>query len=209
MAGVTFPVDLGGDGSTVTDDSNPTTGLRRGGYQTRFVPALQNLVAIGEVLVDRADEVATNTSAVVVANSQAGASAAAAAQSATGAAQSLQDTQVIADEVAATAALVQGVSGARAFATYALALAVVGTLDPNQVVIVAKDETRSNLGSYYQVSGGTLLFLRAEEVYVSPVSYIPTQSLNDIITTLLVKAGMIPNDQPTLFADLGNDAYFA
>lgn len=45
--------------------------------------------------------------------------------------------------------------------------------------------------------------------YNSQVDYIPDQSLYSILTSLLVKAGMIPNDQPTLFADLGSDAYFA
>lgn len=54
MASVTFPVELGGDGSTVTDDANPITGLRNGGWRTRFVPCLTNTVAI-------ANEVATRT----------------------------------------------------------------------------------------------------------------------------------------------------
>lgn len=46
MESVTFPVGLGGDGSTVTDDRDPTTGLRGGGYRTRFVPALSQTVAV-------------------------------------------------------------------------------------------------------------------------------------------------------------------
>lgn len=46
MASVTFPPSLGGDGSTVTDDSNPTTGLANGGHRTRFIPALSQLVAV-------------------------------------------------------------------------------------------------------------------------------------------------------------------
>ncbi len=46
MSGVTFDEDVGGDGSTVTDDDNVSTGLRKGGYLTRFVPALEQFVAI-------------------------------------------------------------------------------------------------------------------------------------------------------------------
>lgn len=46
MASVTFPVNLGGDGSTVTDDSSATTGLANGGHRTRFVPALSQFVTI-------------------------------------------------------------------------------------------------------------------------------------------------------------------
>lgn len=46
MTSVTFPPSLGGDGSTVSDDSNPTTGLANGGHRTRFVPALAQTVAM-------------------------------------------------------------------------------------------------------------------------------------------------------------------
>jgi hypothetical protein len=51
MASVTFPVAIGGDGSTVSDDSNVSTGLANGGHRTRFVPALGQLVAIGNLIV--------------------------------------------------------------------------------------------------------------------------------------------------------------
>lgn len=46
MSSVTFPPTLGGDGSTVTDDANPSTGLANGGHRTRFVPALSQAVAV-------------------------------------------------------------------------------------------------------------------------------------------------------------------
>lgn len=39
MSSVTFHTVVGGDGSTVTDDSNPATGLDAGGHRVRFVPA--------------------------------------------------------------------------------------------------------------------------------------------------------------------------
>lgn len=37
---------IGGDGSTTTDDASPTTGLKKGGHRTRFVPALAQFVAM-------------------------------------------------------------------------------------------------------------------------------------------------------------------
>lgn len=46
MASVTFSTTVGGDGSTVTDDANPTTGLGNGGHRTRLVPALSQVVAV-------------------------------------------------------------------------------------------------------------------------------------------------------------------
>jgi hypothetical protein len=50
---VTFPVNLGGDGSTVTDDDNATTGLGNGGHRTRFVPAMGQVVAVANTLTQR------------------------------------------------------------------------------------------------------------------------------------------------------------
>lgn len=50
---VTFPPNLGGDGSTVTDDDNATTGLGNGGHRTRFVPAMGQVVAVANVLTQR------------------------------------------------------------------------------------------------------------------------------------------------------------
>lgn len=55
MTSVTFPVDLGGDGSTVTDDANPSTGLANGGHRTRFVPAMGQVVAMAEAAVTAAE----------------------------------------------------------------------------------------------------------------------------------------------------------
>ena len=50
---VTFPTNLGGDGSTVTDDDNASTGLGNGGHRTRFVPAMGQVVAVANVLTQR------------------------------------------------------------------------------------------------------------------------------------------------------------
>jgi hypothetical protein len=51
MSSVTFPTAIGGDGSTVTDDDNATTGLRNGGWRTRFIPCFTNLVNIANYVV--------------------------------------------------------------------------------------------------------------------------------------------------------------
>ena len=58
MASVTFTPDVGGSGLTVTDDANPTTGLANGGHRARFVPALAQVVAVAQHVVDTAEDVA-------------------------------------------------------------------------------------------------------------------------------------------------------
>ncbi len=46
MASVTFSPELGGDGTTISDDDNPQTGLENDGHRTLFVPALKQFVAV-------------------------------------------------------------------------------------------------------------------------------------------------------------------
>jgi hypothetical protein len=57
MSSVQFDPSVGGDGSTVTDDSNPTTGLAAGGFRTRLVPAFLQFVNIANWVKGRAVEV--------------------------------------------------------------------------------------------------------------------------------------------------------
>jgi len=54
MSSVTFSTAVGGDGSTVTDDNNATTGLRDGGWKTRFVPCFTQQVAVANYVVNTA-----------------------------------------------------------------------------------------------------------------------------------------------------------
>lgn len=54
MTSVFFDPAVGGDGTTVSDDANPVTGLDGGGHVVRFVPALGNQVNIAKVTVDAA-----------------------------------------------------------------------------------------------------------------------------------------------------------
>ena len=63
MSSVTFATSVGGDGSTVTDDSNPSTGLANGGHRTRFVPALAQTVAVAANTVTKATEAAASAAA--------------------------------------------------------------------------------------------------------------------------------------------------
>lgn len=60
MASVTFPASVGGDGSTVTDDENPSTGLANGGHRARFVPALAQVVAVAQSAVSSATQAAAS-----------------------------------------------------------------------------------------------------------------------------------------------------
>ena len=60
MASVTFTASVGGDGSTVTDDNNASTGLGNGGHRARFVPALAQVVAVAANTVTKATEAAAS-----------------------------------------------------------------------------------------------------------------------------------------------------
>lgn len=60
MASVTFPVELGGDGNTYTDDTNPNTGLANDGHRIRFIPCIANLPPMLGVMVQTAQQVRTD-----------------------------------------------------------------------------------------------------------------------------------------------------
>jgi len=88
MGSVTFSTTVGGDGSTVTDDDNATTGLRNGGWRTRFVPALTQEVAVaGNAVASATAALASKNAAASSATAAAGSSTAS-ASSATSAAAS-------------------------------------------------------------------------------------------------------------------------
>ena len=71
-----FDPAVGGSGLTVTDDGNPTTGLDNDGHRERFVPALAQVVAVAQHVVDTAIDVntdaATASGAATTATTQAG-----------------------------------------------------------------------------------------------------------------------------------------
>ena len=101
MASVTFSASVGGDGSTVTDDSSPSTGLDAGGHRTRFVPCLAQTVAVAAYTVGRATAAASSSSAAATSASNAATSASAAATSASNAASSASAAATSASNAAA------------------------------------------------------------------------------------------------------------
>lgn len=79
MTAVTFPPALGGDGSTVTDDSSPSTGLANGGHRVRFVPSLAQTVAVMSGAVSQATDLVDEATAQANAAAASAATATAAA----------------------------------------------------------------------------------------------------------------------------------
>lgn len=57
MSSVTFSTTVGGDGSTITDDDNATTGLGNGGALIRLVPMMQQVVNVAAYTVNAVDSV--------------------------------------------------------------------------------------------------------------------------------------------------------
>lgn len=82
MASVFFDPQVGGNGTTVSDDSSPTTGLVAGGHRQRFVPSLAQIVAIGRYIVDFVNQRKAEISALVSGISGSEAAAASSAASA-------------------------------------------------------------------------------------------------------------------------------
>jgi hypothetical protein len=80
MSSVTFNTTVGGDGSTVTDDDNATTGLGNGGALIRLVPMMQQVVNVASYVVSvgggaNDDAVAAAASAVAAGSSATAAAA--------------------------------------------------------------------------------------------------------------------------------------
>jgi hypothetical protein len=81
MSSVTFSTTVGGDGSTVTDDDNATTGLGNGGALIRLVPMMQQVVTVASYVVTKAGDSSTSASAAAASATAASSSATAAAAS--------------------------------------------------------------------------------------------------------------------------------
>lgn len=88
MAQVIFDATVGGDGSTVSDDASPSTGLANGGHRSRLVPAFAQIVAVATWVKNRALDVLGYKDAAAASATAASNSATAAANSATAAAAS-------------------------------------------------------------------------------------------------------------------------
>lgn len=121
----TFLESAGGDGSTVTGGADPTTGLANGGHRKRFVPALAQVVAVAQHVVDTAEDVnadaAISTAAAATATTQAGiattkaneaaASALSASNSATAASNSADEAEYWAGQAAGSVTGVASIDG--------------------------------------------------------------------------------------------------
>lgn len=211
MASANFPIGVGGDGSTVTDDANPVTGLAGGGHRQRFVPALAQTVAVANFVSSTAVTVAANEASALASKIAAAASEAnsllyatnstnAAAAALISQQQAAISAASAANSLAATLAAA-GLSGAKAYASRALAVADFANQTNNQVVFIAVDESNGNQGTYNRASGTpvtSLVFLRFHEFYTSPSTAIASDSVQNTITKLLVAQGLIPAAAPSL-----------
>lgn len=113
MSSVTFSTTVGGDGSTVTDDDNATTGLRNGGWRTRFIPALTQEVAVA------ANAVASATSALASKNSAASSSTEASSSASTAATQATNSANSATASASSATASASSATSAAASATSA------------------------------------------------------------------------------------------
>lgn len=103
-----------------------------------------------------------------------------------------------------------GLSGAKAYASYALAIADFSNQTNNQSIFVVSDETRGGQGAYYRASGTpvtSLVFLRLHEYYPSPFAYIASDSVQNMITKLLVYVGAIPQNPPVLSLNFSQNVF--
>jgi hypothetical protein len=85
---VTFPPSVGGDGSTYTDDANPSTGLANGGFRARLIPMLTQTIVAAGFSVTKAQEAAASATNAADSAAAASASAEDAASAATASADS-------------------------------------------------------------------------------------------------------------------------
>lgn len=135
MSSVTFTTAVGGDGSTVSDDASPTTGLANGGHRTRFVPALSQMVAVANGVVNNATTVAGQ---VTAATTQAGISTAQATISTNQATISTNQATISTTQAGiATAAAATSSTNAGVYATTAAGLA--GTSSGGQFQVISSD----------------------------------------------------------------------
>lgn len=172
MAEVYFDPAYGGDGSTVTDDSDPDTGLANGGHRERFVPALQQTVNVAQYSKSQAETAKVWR------------------DEAENIAQSVADVDVV----------------VKFFATYAAAVAGLGSLVEDNVVEVIADENYDNQRVRYQVQSSALVFQFIVNSFdASNFSYLQQdKSLSYWIRKALVDNGTIPQASPALVYDFAD-----
>jgi hypothetical protein len=100
-----------------------------------------------------------------------------------------------------------GSTNVRTYVSYAAALADLNSVLENQVVLVLVDETKNDFVVYYRKVSGALVFVSFGDTYKSPVPYVQTDSVRNMITKLLVLTGVIPEVNPVINANFTNPAY--
>lgn len=93
------------------------------------------------------------------------------------------------------------------FISYASAVAGLGSLTNGTIVQVLVDETRGNSNAFYQVVAGALSFISLSDYYSSPSTTIASDTVQNMITKLLVKTGAIPGITGVVEADFTNLSY--
>ena len=137
-----FDPAVGGNGLTVTDDGNPTTGLDNDGHRERLVPALAQVVAVAGNTVTKATEAATSALTASNAASSAAASALSASNSAT------------ASETAKNAAIVAKDAAEDAAETAEFWAGEAGSIATGAVKISGTDTTAGSLSTKLVVTDG-------------------------------------------------------
>jgi hypothetical protein len=102
---VTFPSAVGGDGSTVTDDSSATTGLANGGFRVRLLPMFTQIIAIANWILGAATAAGASATSAAASASAASGSASAASGSAGAASTSASNAAASAAAAAASSPL--------------------------------------------------------------------------------------------------------
>ena len=146
MAQVTFLTTVGGDGTTVSDDANPTTGLANGGHRTRFVPALAQVVAVAQNTVNEAVEAAASaTQAETIKNQTQAIKDQAVIDTQAIKDQAVIDTQAIANQAQTSA----NAAEASAQAAAALAAAFAGTSTSSVAIGLGNKTFTTQSGEQY------------------------------------------------------------
>lgn len=142
--GVTFPTALGGDGSTITDDDHPLTGLADGGATIRLIPMFAQMIAVCNWVIN---SISTSLSGIASSIDAAAAAASAALSSANAAAASAAQAAQQANTLTATSttSLTIG-TGSKTFTTQSGKQFIA-----EQFVTIAQNGTPSNF-MYGQVT---------------------------------------------------------
>lgn len=93
------------------------------------------------------------------------------------------------------------------YTTYAAALAGAAGLPDGRLVQVLVDETLNNGNSFYSVLSGGLVFVSTSDFYSSPSAVVASDTMQNMVTKLLVKTNVIPGITGVVESDFSNLSY--